>query len=165
VERAATRRDRAHEPAHGSDGNRRRRRPRRQRLACRPACRRQARQAPAATDPLGSDRLVAEPSLDLVIERALVVEETSRLLARAVQELPGGAEPREDEVGRAGLAPAEELSPTPDLEVDLGELEAVARGDKRFQPSTRRVGELLLGAGDEQAVGLLGAAPDPTAQL
>ena len=60
---------------------------------------------------------------------------------------------------------AEELALAAQLEVALGELEAVGRLDERLQPRLCAVGQLELRPGDEQAVGLLGAAPDPAAQL
>ena len=51
------------------------------------------------------------------------------------------------------------------LEVALGELEAVGRLDERLEARLRRVGQLLLRPRDEQAVRLLGAAADAAAQL
>ena len=63
------------------------------------------------------------------------------------------------------LARAEQLAAAAQLEVDLGELEAVGRRDERLEALLRRLGQLLLRARDEQAVRLLGAAPDAAAQL
>ena len=74
-------------------------------------------------------------------------------------------DPREAEVGEPGLARAEELALAADLEVLLGELEAVGRRDQRLEPVVRALRQLLLRAGDEQAVRLLRPAPDPAAQL
>ncbi len=55
---------------------------------------------------------------------------------------------------------AEQLPLAADLEVALGELEAVGRRDHRLEPLAGDVGQLLLRAGDEQAVRLLGTAAD-----
>ena len=51
------------------------------------------------------------------------------------------------------------------VEVDLGELEAVGRLDERLEARLRGLGQLLLRARDEQAVRLLRAAADAAAQL
>ena len=69
------------------------------------------------------------------------------------------------EVGQPRLPRAEERAAAAKVEIDLGELEAVGRRDERLEALLRRLGQLLLRARDEQAVGLLGAAPDPAAQL
>ena len=54
-------------------------------------------------------------------------------------------------------------SPSPRrIEIDLGELEAVALGRDRLEPGP---GALRLGVGEEDAVGLVLAAADPPAQL
>src|SRR5206468_8511107 len=75
------------------------------------------------------------------------------------------AQARELQVGQAGLARAQKLSLATDLEVLLRELEAVRRRSERLEPLLRAVGELLARARDEQAVRLLGTAPDAPAQL
>ena len=64
-----------------------------------------------------------------------------------------------------GLARADELALTADLEVALGELEPVARRDHRLEPLEGRLRELVAMPRDEQAVGLLGAPADAAAQL
>ncbi len=74
-------------------------------------------------------------------------------------------DPREAEVGEPGLARAEQGAAAADLEILLGELEAVRRGDHRLEPVVGTLRQLLLGAGDEQAERLLGPAPDAAAQL
>ena len=66
---------------------------------------------------------------------------------------------------KPGLARAEERAASADLEVFLRELEPVRRPDERLEPVARALGHLLLGARDEQAVGLLRPAPDAAAQL
>jgi len=71
----------------------------------------------------------------------------------------------ETQVGEARLARAEQLALAPELEVLLGELEAVGRVDERLQPRLRVVGQFLSRARDQQAVRLLGAAPDAASQL
>ena len=59
---------------------------------------------------------------------------------------------REAQVAPARLPGAEELTLAAQLEVDLGELEAVGRLDERLEARLRDVGQLELVAGDEQAV-------------
>ena len=51
------------------------------------------------------------------------------------------------------------------LEVALGELEAVGRLDERLEPRLRGVGQLVLRPRDQQAVRLLRAAADAAAEL
>src|SRR4029453_15544318 len=79
-----------------------------------------------------------------------------RAVAREADEL---------QVGEARLARAEQLSLAAQLEVDLGEGEAVVRVDERLQAALRLLGELVLRARDEEAVGLLRAAANSSAQL
>jgi hypothetical protein len=71
----------------------------------------------------------------------------------------------EAEVGEARLPCAEQGAPAAQLEIDLGELEAVARVDERLQPRMRGLGQLLLRPRDEKAVRLFGSPPDPAAKL
>ena len=61
---------------------------------------------------------------------------------------------------RPGLARAEQLAGPAQLEIDLGQLEAVRRLDERLQARDRGLRELLLRPRDEQAVRLL-RAPAP----
>src|SRR6266568_3594904 len=110
----------------------------------------------------GVERL--ERALDLVHQRALGVDEVSGELARALQQPAVPAQVREAEVAEPGLARPEQLPAATDVEVDLGELEAVRRADERLQPGNGRLGQLLLGARDQQAVGLLRAAADATSK-
>ncbi len=63
------------------------------------------------------------------------------------------------------LARPEQLAAAAQVEVDLGELEAVGRRDERLEPLLRRLGQLLLRPRDEEAVRLLGSAPDAAAEL
>ena len=51
--------------------------------------------------------------------------------ARALQQVPICAEPGEPEIGQARLTRAEQLALAAELEVDLGELEAVRRLGQR----------------------------------
>ena len=60
---------------------------------------------------------------------------------------------------------ADERAAAADLEVLLGELEAVRRRHHRLEPLARALGQLLLRPRDEQAVRLLAPAPDAAAQL
>ena len=66
------------------------------------------------------------------------------------------------EVAEAGLALAEHLAGTPDLEVPLGQLEAVGAVAHRLQAG----GPLRSGGiGEQEAVGRVGTAADPASQL
>ena len=73
--------------------------------------------------------------------------------------------PDEPEIGVAGLARTQELTLAPDLEIALGELEAVRGGHHRLEPLHRALGELLAWPRDEQAVRLLGPSADASTQL
>ena len=55
-------------------------------------------------------------------------------LLRALEQVAVGAQPREAEVGQARLSRADELPLAADLEVALGQLEAVGRRDHRLEP-------------------------------
>ena len=60
---------------------------------------------------------------------------------------------------------AEQLACAAQLEVDLGQLEAVGGLDERLQPGDRRLRQLLLRPRHEQAVRLLRPTPDAAAEL
>ena len=79
-------------------------------------------------------------------------------IAGAVEQLGVLGQPGEAERLQAGLARAEHLALAAQLEVDLGELEAVAVVGQRAQPGR------LLGP-EQQAQRLVRAAADPPAQL
>ncbi len=81
---------------------------------------------------------VAEHALDLVVQRPLVVEQAARGLPRPFKQRAIGAQLREGEVGEAGLARPEQLALAADLEVGLGELEAVVRADERLEARRAR---------------------------
>src|SRR5438552_14330693 len=108
---------------------------------------------------------IAEHSLGLVLPRAFLVAQLLRERAGPFDEVAVGAQPREAQVAPARLPRAEQLPLAAQLEVDLGELEAVGRVAQRLQPRLRDVGQLGLVARDEQAVALLAAAADAAAQL
>src|SRR5215210_5279185 len=74
-------------------------------------------------------------------------------------------EPREFQVGEAGLARPEQLALAAKLEIDLGEREAVRRVDEGLKAPLGFFGQILLRARDEQAVRLLATASDPPPQL
>src|SRR5207237_4662266 len=101
----------------------------------------------------------------LVEERPRGARELARDRPGPLEQRPVETDVREAEVGRAVLAGAEELPAAAQVEVDFGELEAVGRGDERVESALRGLGQLLLRAGDEQAVRLLGAPADAAAQL
>src|ERR687895_996800 len=112
---------------------------------------------------------IGEQTPELVLERLedLVVafNELGRPAARARDELTVPREASELQIGETRLPRAEQLALPPDLQVDLRQLEAVRDLDERLEPLLRFLGQLLLGARDEQAVGLLGSATDSSAQL
>ena len=63
-----------------------------------------------------------------------------------LEQAPVASQPGEGEVREPGLARPEQLALAPQLEVDLGQLEAVGRVDERLQPLAGRLRELLLRA-------------------
>src|SRR5438477_9702337 len=108
---------------------------------------------------------IAEHSLGLVLPRAFLVVQLLRERAGPFDEVAVGAQPREAQVAPARLSRAEQLPLAAELEVDLGELEAVRGLAERLQPRLGDIGQLRLVARDQQAVALLGPAPHPAAQL
>ena len=86
-------------------------------------------------------------------------------LPRALEEVTIGAQAGEAEVGEPGLAGADELPLAADLEIALGELEAVGRRHQRLEPLDGRLGELVPVSRDEEAVRLLGPAADAATEL
>src|SRR6266508_3624854 len=86
---------------------------------------------------------LAEPRVDLVGERTLVVDERAGECSRPLEQRAVGTQPRELQIRQAGLPRPEQLPATPKRKVDLGELEAVGRSHERLQPRLRSVGELL----------------------
>ena len=67
------------------------------------------------------------------------------------------------ELGEAGLARAEELAGAALLEVELGEFEAVLRGDHGIEADVGLFGDLV--AGHQNAVAFGGSAADASAEL
>ena len=120
--------------------------------------RRDARQLHAST--LRGELAVGEEALDLVVQRAGVVDELAGRLARPLDQVAVGAQAREAEVGEAGLARAEQLALAADVEVDLGQLEAVGRPDQRLQP--RRAESVSSSPGRETSRQYDCSAPRPT---
>src|SRR3954470_11497063 len=86
-------------------------------------------------------------------------------LPRPLEQLAVGPQAGESKLRHAGLPRAEELALAAQLEILLRQLEPVRRLDQGLQALPRVVGQLLLGAGDQQAVRLLGAPTDPPPQL
>ena len=70
--------------------------------------------------------------------RAVLADERSGKVARALEQRPVGAEAREAQVADPRLARPEQLALAPQLEVALGELEAVGRLDERLQARLSR---------------------------
>src|SRR5947209_2864726 len=85
--------------------------------------------------------------------------------AGALEERPVALQVGEAQVGGARLANPEELAAVADVEILLGEDEAVVPLDERLEALPGAVGQFVLRARDEQAEGLLRAAADPPAQL
>ncbi len=81
---------------------------------------------------------LAEEAVDGVGEEPLVGER-SRRVSRTLEEILVAAETDEAQVGVAGLPRTEELALAADLEVALGELEAVRRRDHRLEALGRRL--------------------------
>src|SRR2546430_2269778 len=100
-----------------------------------------------------------EEGSDLVLKRTGSGAQLMGGGAGPLEQRPVEANVGEAEVADAVLARAEQLAAAAQVEVDLGELEAVGRCDKRLEPALRGLGQLLLRARDEQAVGLLCATP------
>src|SRR5207237_10896726 len=98
-----------------------------------------------------------------VLPRAVLGRELARELAGALEQLAIGAEPCEAEIRQARLPRAEQLPLAAQLEIALRELEPVARLDERLEAGLRRVGQLFLRPGDQQAVRLLRPATHPAA--
>src|SRR4051794_8962729 len=122
---------------------------------------RRARRA-ARLSRLGPHFGFREHALDLVLERAAVGGELVPRRARPLEQVAIAAEVGEAKVRKPRLPCAEQGAAAAQLEVDLCELEAVARLAKRLQPGVRRLRQLLFRARDEHAVRLLGAATDAT---
>src|SRR5881275_2134449 len=85
-----------------------------------------------------------EEAVGLVLPGPVLAGELVRERARALDQRPVGAEAREAEIRQPRLPRAEQLALAPQLQVALGELEAVARLDERLEPRLRRVRQLLL---------------------
>src|SRR6478735_3497997 len=95
------------------------------------------------------------------VERAVLAQQGEHLLARLEQQRRVLGELGEGEARQAVLAGAEHLALAAQRQVDLGELEAVARSRDRLQPAP---GELTGFFGEEQAVGAMLAPAHPSAQ-
>src|SRR5215212_5314849 len=106
-----------------------------------------------------------EEAVDLVVQRPLIKHELAGELASPLEQLAIRPKPREPKLGQPRLARAEQLALSPQLQILLCQLEAVRRLDERLQTLAGVVGQLLLGARDEQAVRLVGAAADAPPQL
>ena len=85
-----------------------------------------------------------EEAVDLVVQRAFVRDELPRELASAFEQLTVGSQAREAKLGETGLARSEQLALAAELQVLLGQFEAVGRVDKSLQAFTGVVGQLYL---------------------
>src|SRR5205807_7279079 len=83
---------------------------------------------------LRARRSVGENAVGLVRQRAFVRDETRGLLTCLREQGAVGDEAGEAEVGEPGLACAEQLAGAPELQILLGQIEAVRRVDERLQP-------------------------------
>src|SRR5204863_4830432 len=108
---------------------------------------------------------IGEQLLDVVVQRAFVVDQPLGFGAGLFEKSSVRSQARELELGQARLAGAEQLAFASDLEVLLRKLEPVRRVDERLEPLLRVVGQLLLRARDQQAIRLFGATSDPAPQL
>ncbi len=106
-----------------------------------------------------------EERVGVVLPRAVLGDELGGELAGLLEQRAVGAEAGEAEVAEAGLPRSEELALAAEVEVALGELEAVRGLDERLEARLGGVGQLELRARDQQAVRLLGAAADAAAEL
>ena len=106
---------------------------------------------------------LAEQAVDGLGERPLVLELARGVSGALEQSLVATKTDDGDPSNRTGERRG--LALAPDLEVAFRELEPVRRGDHRLEPLARTLGELLLHAGDEEAVRLLGASADAPAEL
>src|SRR5207248_4411751 len=114
---------------------------------------------------LGTDLAAAEEALDLVPDRALLVHDLGGDRPRALEQRAVAAQACELEAEEPGLTGSGQVALAAQLEVALGELEAVGRLDQRIEPRLRRFRQLLLLARDEEAVRLLRPASHTTPQL
>ena len=103
-------------------------------------------------------RLHGEELGERVVQRAFVVDQLQCRRAGPLEEGPVDPQPREAEVREARLPRAEQLALAAQLEVDLGQLEAVRGLDERLETAAGALGQLLLRPRDQQAVRLLGPA-------
>src|SRR5450432_2441501 len=104
---------------------------------------------------------IAGHSRGLVLPRAVLVAQAHGDLARLLDQIAVLPQPRELQIAPAGLTGAEQLALPSQVEIDLRELEAVGRVDERLQATFRRLGQLVDRPGDQQAVALIAAPPDP----
>ena len=121
--------------------------------------------ARAADDPHASGESSPNRRVDLVVQRPFVVGERVGLGACQLEQRAIGDEPRVPEVREPGLARAEQLAGPAQLEIDLGQLEAVGSLHERLEARDRGLRELLLGPRDEQAVRLLRASTNTAPKL
>src|SRR3954462_14946264 len=86
-------------------------------------------------------------------------------LSRPLEQLAVGPQAGEAKLRHAGLPRAEELALAAQLQILLRQLEPVRRLHQGLQPLPRVVGPPLLGAGDQEAVGLPRPPAEPAPQL
>src|SRR5204862_503707 len=92
---------------------------------------------------------VGKPPLDVVGERASVLDQLGREGTCALEQRAVATQMRKLQVRQPGLTRAEQLAAAPQLEIDLRQLESVRRADERLEPRHRRVRELLSRARDQ----------------
>src|SRR5579885_2779691 len=113
----------------------------------------------------GGRLAVSEQAVGRVLPRAVLLAQPVGKPAGLLDQVAIESEPREAQVAPPRLARAEQRALAAQVQVGLGELEAVGRVDERLQPPLGRLRQLLDRPRDEQAVALLAAAPDAAAQL
>ena len=96
------------------------------------------------------------------LEAGVAREGPPRDVARLGELATVAGEAGHPQVGRPGLAHPEDAPLAADLEVELGQAEAVDRLGERLQPARALLGR---GLAEQQAQPLVRAAPDPAPQL
>src|SRR4051794_39117371 len=75
----------------------------------------------------------SEQPIGLVLPRPVLDEKLAGEVARALEQVAVGSQPRETEIAQPRLPGPEQVPLAPQLEVPLGELEAVGRLDEHLE--------------------------------
>src|SRR5512132_4152145 len=107
---------------------------------------RDGRRNPSAThrtNPSCGQIVLGEEALDLVVQRAVVVDKLIGHFAGLLQQIAVGSQASEPEVGETGLPRSQQLALSAQLQIHLRELEAVGGRHERLQTRLGRLGQLL----------------------